>query len=575
MKFTSTKSRVASIAGAIAITAGSMAAIGVTAVSASASASHRHLATGTTSAPTGNVLTVGTFKGHAGQYSTIQAAVDHAHSGDWILVAPGDYKENADLGPAQWNAAPAQHDGYGGVLITTPNLHIRGLNRNTVIVDGTKPGAPACSSNANDQQFGYTPGAPTAAYGRNGITVYEANNVSIDNLSVCNFLSGTHGGGNQIWWNGGADTATINLHGYEGSFLSATTNFFNGNSTAGTYGIFSSDAAGPASWSHIYASNMNDSGMYVGACKRVCGITIDNALMESNALGYSGTNSGGAIVIKNSLFQNNQDGFDTNTQIAGDPPAPQDGACPGNGISPITHTHSCWVLMNNTFKNNNNAHAPASGNAAAGPTGTGLTISGGRNDTVMNNTFIGNNAWGMLMVPFPDGSTPEKGQSCTGTGGVEVSGFGCMYDPMNDALLNNTFSNNGSYGNVSNGDYGQLAFNANEPSNCFVGNTHPDGQGTRQLQRLYPTCGINRVAPDLGYQNTLLGQVLCDTGFGGCPKGVNYPNVDPATGNALPRTVILQSPGFPTGANKQPVMGNPCAGVPDSLWCKSGALITS
>ena len=47
------------------------------------------------------------------------------------------------------------------------------------------------------------------------------------------------------------------------------------------------------------------------------------------------------MVVENSKFDNNQDGFDTNTQIDGDPPAPQNGDCPRHGISPITHTHSC------------------------------------------------------------------------------------------------------------------------------------------------------------------------------------------------------------------------------------------
>src|SRR6202142_2179539 len=109
--------------------------------------------------------------------------------------------------------------------------------------------------------------------------------------------------------------------------------------------------------------------------------------MEDNALGYSGTNSGGTVIIENSRFDNNQDGLDTNTQVIGDPPAPQDGACPNNGISPITHTHSCWVAIDNYFDNNNNPYTPAAGSAAAGPVGTGMTISGGRNDTVMDNTF--------------------------------------------------------------------------------------------------------------------------------------------------------------------------------------------
>ena len=49
-------------------------------------------------------------------YTTIQAAVSAAQRGDWILIAPGVYT--------------------GTVRITTPDLHLRGMNRNKVILDG-------------------------------------------------------------------------------------------------------------------------------------------------------------------------------------------------------------------------------------------------------------------------------------------------------------------------------------------------------------------------------------------------------------------------------------------------------
>ncbi len=87
--------------------------------------------------------------------------------------------------------------------------------------------------------------------------------------------------------------------------------------------------------------------MYVGACQQACNVTINNAWMEYSALGYSGTNSGGTIVIEHSQFDNNQDGFDTNTQIDGDPPPRRTGRAPNGRISPITHTHSCWVFLHN------------------------------------------------------------------------------------------------------------------------------------------------------------------------------------------------------------------------------------
>ncbi len=53
---------------------------------------------------------------------------------------------------------------------------------------------------------------PAFLWGRNGIEVYEASGVTIQNLTVCNFLSGQDGSGNQIWWNGGYDTGQIHMH---------------------------------------------------------------------------------------------------------------------------------------------------------------------------------------------------------------------------------------------------------------------------------------------------------------------------------------------------------------------------
>ena len=54
-------------------------------------------ATAASTSAAGHVLLVGTFQGKAGQFKSIQAAVNVAHAGDWILVAPGDYHEADDL----------------------------------------------------------------------------------------------------------------------------------------------------------------------------------------------------------------------------------------------------------------------------------------------------------------------------------------------------------------------------------------------------------------------------------------------------------------------------------------------
>ena len=163
--------------------------LAVSALAACGSSSKPASAPATTVAPraTARVLLVGTFHGHAGPYQTIQAAVDAAQSGDWILVAPGDYHEVADTtGPESEYVAAG---GFGGVYIDKSNIHLRGMSRSSVIVDGTKPGAPVCSADPADQSYGRV-GTDGKAEGRNGILVWQANGVSVDNLTVCNFLAG-------------------------------------------------------------------------------------------------------------------------------------------------------------------------------------------------------------------------------------------------------------------------------------------------------------------------------------------------------------------------------------------------
>ena len=86
------------------------------------------------SGPKPKVLLVGTYQGKKGKYDTTREAVNAASPGDWILIGPGVYHEQG--------AANA------GVLITTPNLDLRGMDRNQVVVDGTYPGYGTCSSNS-------------------------------------------------------------------------------------------------------------------------------------------------------------------------------------------------------------------------------------------------------------------------------------------------------------------------------------------------------------------------------------------------------------------------------------------
>ncbi|MGA9857436.1 MAG: hypothetical protein WBQ18_06200 [Solirubrobacteraceae bacterium] len=511
------------------------------------------------------VLRVGAFHGARGQYKTLQAAVKAAHAGDWILIGPGDYK----TAPTAISTPKGGADFPAAVVITKRNLHIRGMNRGTVIIDGTKPGSKVCSAKTSAQNFGLTRPHAVGKYaitaavpsGENGLMVFKAANVSIENLTACNFLGGASDAGNAIWWNGGANTGKVGGHGFYGSYLTTTSTYLknqgpSGETSAAAYGIFSSNWSG-GTWDQIYASNFNDSGFYIGACQQICNQTLNHGWAQYNVLGYSGTNSGGRLLVENSQFDNNQDGFDTNSQNA-DEPAPQNGACPAGVKPPVAGAHSCWVFYHNYVHDNNNPNVPAAGSAAAGPVGTGMSVSGGRNDTILDNRFVNNNAWGMILVPYLDSGAPCDGgtQNALGAGS-------CLWDDYGDALIGNTFSHNGSYGHPTNGDFAQVNFQNDPATNCYSGNTEAGGgsvqpQSAALMQTLHPSCnGMPQAAGSSDPQ--FLPEVLCDTQVevipgtpASCPSGP-YPRATHIVMHPLPKHLET--------------MPNPCAGVPANPWC--------
>ena len=511
-----------------------------------------------------SVLRVGSFHAIKGQFTSIQAAVKAAKPGDWILIGPGDYK----TAPSSISSPKGHSEFPSGVLITKRELHIRGMNRNTVIVDGTKPGSGRCSRAASAQNFGRSAasGATAGGYPRtaaatgpsgvNGLMVWKAANVSIENLTACNFLGGSAVAGNEIWWNGGAGSGKVGGHGFYGAYLTATSTFYKNENSAATYGIFSSNWSG-GTWDRTYASNFNDSGYYIGACRQVCDQTLNHGWGEYSALGYSGSNSGGRMLIENSQFDNNQDGFDTNSQN-GDNPPPQNGACPAGVKPPVAGASSCWVFTHNYVHDNNNPNVPAAGSAAAGPVGTGMSVSGARNDTIMANRFVNNNAWGVILVPYLDSGKPCTGGTFGGTFGPTS----CLFDEYGDALIGNTFSHNGSFGHPTNGDFAQVNLENGHPTDCYSANTEVGGGSLQPsdaaiMQTAHPACTGAPVAAGAS-GSSFLSEVLCDSQVeitpgtpATCPSGP-YPRVTKVVMHPLP---------------KLKTMPNVCKGVPANPWC--------
>ena len=359
-------------------------------------------------------------------YRTVQGAVDAARSGDWILVYPGVYHEKSK----QWPTA--------GVWIQKPDLHIRGLDRNRVIIDGSKgTAAHPCPSAATRQDL--TP--------RDGIVVSKTSGVTIQNLTVCDYLAGDGDHGNEIWWNGGDGTGTIGLGSYSGSYLTATSQYapakLNSPQLA-QYGIFVSNASGPGLITNSYASNMADAAYYVGACRQICDTTLANDTGVNSDLGYSGTNSGGQLVIKNSLFRLNRAGIAPNSENNDDAPPPQDGRCPGSA------TRSCTIIEGNTIEANNNANAP--GNGAIAPVGVGIQLVGGEYDTVARNVIADQGAWGILTSDNADPEKPPPGTHCQGGIMNDPLPKFCLFRARGNLVYSNVFSGVGKFGNPTNSD---------------------------------------------------------------------------------------------------------------------------
>jgi hypothetical protein len=502
---------------------------------------------------TANVLRVGKFAGKTGGYATIQAAVNAASAGDWILIGPGDYKETGNLVPS---GAKGDDRAGAAVLVTKPGVHIRGMDRNGVVLDGTKPGAAQCSSSESAQNFG-PPGEKGVPTGRNGLIVFKAAGTSVENLTACNFLNGSQAGGDQLWFDGGGASGTQQLGSWRGAYLSATSTYYGGtNGPYTVYGIYASNTFGQGLFTQVYANNQADAAYYIGACPD-CKATLDHAHAQNSDLGYSGTNSGGHLIIQNSEFDNNQSGFVTNSQNNDDAPSPQDGACPNKGEVGPTGTHSCWLFTKNSVHDNNNPNVPTTGSAAAGPVGSGVVIAGGRNDTVSGNHIYNNGAWGVLLVPYPDTEEPPPVANCKGGVGTTFEGkAACYFDDWGSEVSNNTLTNNGFFANQSNVDLAEIS-NLENPGNCWHGNVNTSGTVTSEPKAIqsppHSECGI----PDAGepLASPLGAQVACDSGFfAECPPSTvaNYPKKT---------TVVLQ----PLPA--QTTMPEPCLDVPRNPWC--------
>lgn len=242
-------------------------------------------------------------------YSTIQAGVNAAKSNDLVLISPGTYSE--------------------AVHVTSPDITIRGMDRNTTVLDGKSQLSNAFTVNAN--------------------------NVVIENLTAHHYV------GNGFFWQF--------VHGYRGSYLTAWDN--------GDYGIYAFGSV-LGEFDHDYASGSPDSGFYIGQCFP-CDAIITNVHSEWNALGYSGTNAGGSLILQDSEWDQNGAGILPNTLDA-EKKSPEHGAS----------------IINNYVHNNGNSQVPSFALEYPGQ-GIGIGMPGGDLNYVAGNRVENNSSYGILV----------------------------------------------------------------------------------------------------------------------------------------------------------------------------------
>lgn len=339
-------------------------------------------------------------------YATIQQAVTAAASGDLILVSPGLYKE--------------------AVTVETDNVVIRGTDRNQVIIDG---------------EF----------QRENGIKVFS-NGVAVENLTVRNHTS------NGVFFTGDYGKG-VTLTGYRVSYVTAYNN--------GLYGLYAFNAT-KGQFDHNYGSGHPDSAFYVGQCNPCDAVLIDNTA-ELNMLGYSGTNSTGVTIVRNT-FRRNRSGIDPNSLYS-------EKLFPNSGTT----------IVGNSVSDNNSAEAPNNASFSQAY-GTGIVLGGVSNNMVERNLVTGHRNGGIVITDLPTSTNPQSNKPES-------------FKPENNQVRANRLS-----GNTVDLVYLTVNYASKPFGNCFAGNTFtstfPDG-----LETSMPCENAAANQTDLGDLSGILGRL--------------------------------------------------------------------
>jgi Right handed beta helix region len=241
-------------------------------------------------------------------------------------------------------------------------ITIRGVDRNSVVFDGedVRPFA----------------------------VLIEADHVSIENFTAHNFTA------NAIEWE--------NVEGFDGRFLTVW--------NVGGYGVYAVGSR-DGRLDHSLVSGAGNSAFYIGECQP-CRTVLTDLEARLSGIGYSGTNAGGGLVVRDSLWIRNGTGLLPNS-FNEERHAPQRGA----------------VFMRNRIAGSGTVPVPAT-DPLDGFSGLGIGIAGGQENVVTRNVVVGSARYGIALFP-----TLQRGGGTWAPAGNSIGRNTVRENPLADLAL--------------------------------------------------------------------------------------------------------------------------------------------
>ncbi len=359
----------------------------------------------------------------------------------------------------------------GGVTVPREkhDLTIRGADRNLVILDG------------KDALF-------------SGIEV-KADRVTLENMTARHYT------GNGFEWEG--------VDGFSGRYLTVW--------NVGLYGIYAIQSR-HGTFEHALVSGAADAAFYVGECQP-CDTLVSHVTARYSAIGYSGTNAGGNLEVRDSLWDRNGTGILPNSFEDQEAPPPERDT----------------RITGNTVRGSGSVPVPAN-SPLAGFVGLGIGIAGGMDNVVEGNTVTDSARFGIALFP-----TLQESRN--------------VFAPSGNQIRGNTVSGSGM---------ADLALSTGSGAgNCFVGN-HVGSSLPADIEATMP-CGA--VGPERPAGDPSVGRELAIPTpealerLGKRPGYATMPAPEPASSMPDPLPSDLRPFGDPSSHNNAPPVGAEPAGI--------------